>query len=188
MFGREFTECTLKDLKFKDLTEEDQEILVAHARRRPSEWACILGAAAIALFLIVYAWLLNDNGIAYKLTITVLGLVLFGVSWLFAGNPKIKARGSIRGEIESSHYVMTSAGDNANQVVDYLATINFNSSKQKIIDQKVPGAKEHKTKLTAQEHCPPEGTEILVLKISSKKYMLILPKYAKKQRRFYVKM
>lgn len=187
MFGKEYRECNLDVLKYNDLSEENQEVLQAHAKRRLGEWACVLGAGAVALFILVYAWFLNDNGIAFKLIVSVLGLLLFGLAWLFAGKPKLKAKGAISGEIESCRFETTQETD-SKIAVDYIATINFKSSSQKLVEQKVPGIKARINKLNPQEQCPKEGTEVLVLKISSKKYMIIYPKYAKKQSRFYIKL
>lgn len=188
MFGREYKECNIDTLKYKDLSEDDQEVLQAHAKRRLGEWACVLGAAAVALFILVYAWLLNDNGIAFKLIVSVLGLLLFGLAWLFAGKPKLKAKGAISGEIETCRFETKQDKESAKITIDYIATIVFKSSNQMLVEQKVPGTKARINKLKPQDQCPKEGTDVTILKISSKKYMIVYPKYAKKQSRFYIKL
>lgn len=185
-FNKEYSECKLEDLKFKDLTEEDLEVFTSHIKRRIHEWIAMITAAALGVFALVYAWFLSHNGTAYSIVVSVLALILFGVAWAMGGHPTLKAKGSIRGEVESSRYESAANGE-ANSAVDYFANIAFASSKQRVVDLKVPAFKEHKSRLTSQEHCPKEGTEVVIYKLSRRKYMFVYPKFAKKQNHFFYK-
>lgn len=178
--GKDYSECKIKELKFNELTMEDLEALQAYTKRRPGEMICGVIAAALAVFLLVWAWILSGNGLWYGVAVSVLSLILLVVAWSFAGKLKLNAKGAIHGEIETASYESAANGE-ATDAVDYFATIVFPSSKQRVVHQQVPRI------LFPKQHGPKEGTEIIIFKLSGKKHIPVYPKYAKKQRRMTYK-
>lgn len=184
----EFTLCKLEELQFEELTKDDKSLLETHLKRGLPHWIIGLFLLALGIGFLMWAWIFSHNGIAYAIIMSILSMIFFIVSWTeFLRKPNLKADGTIHGIIESYRY--EASKNDFNNAADYYADIVFASSKQRVLNLRVPEGFQDKRKGTIKDnHFPKEGAEIVIFKSTSKKiYTFVYPKCAKNTYKFKIK-
>lgn len=154
MSDMEFKKCRLEDVKFEALNEEERRIVADIRKWRPWQTVFTVFIAVAALGLLVWAWILSHNGIAYSICFTVLSLfILFG-GWLFAGRNRVVMESAAHGVLKNAYFDDTSM-EQVDTVL-YYATIDFPSSGQEVAGVNIP--------LTYTRRLPEDGTEVILFK------------------------